>query len=78
MEADGACHEQVVVAACDCAVSAVWLSFVGEVFVEHGEVAFGVEVVADGGDERCDDHWLCGGVGVEPIFAWNPLPDFVC
>lgn len=50
MKADGARHEEVVVFAYDSSESAVWFTFVGEVFIEASEVAFDVEVFADDAD----------------------------
>lgn len=77
VEGDGACHQEVVVVSGDGSVCSVGFALVLKVFVETLRVAFGVEAVADGFDECGDDHRFGGDVGVEAVFAWQSLADFV-
>lgn len=77
VQADGACHEQVVVFADNGTVGAVGLAFIYEVFVKTAFVALSVEMFADDLDEGGDDHWLGGDVGVEAVFARYALKYFV-
>ena len=77
VEADGSGHEDVVVCADDGSVGAVGFAFVDEVFVEASAVGLGVEVFAYDFDEGGYDHGFGGDVGVEAVFAWEALADFV-
>jgi hypothetical protein len=61
----------------DCAVRAVWFTFVGEVFIETAAVALGIDMVADSLDKSRDNHRLCGDVGMEAVFARNALPNLI-
>ena len=69
VQADGACHQQVVVVAVNGAVSAVGLTLVGEVFVKTADVALGVQALANDLYECGNNHGLGGDVGMEAVFA---------
>lgn len=73
MQADGACHQKVVMMAVDSAVSAVRLALVCEVFVETPDVALGVQAFAYDFHECGYNHRLGGDICVEAVFARKSL-----
>ena len=77
MQTDCACHQQVVMLADNRTVRAVLFPFVCQILIKTSSVAFSVKMFPDAFYERGDDHGLCRYIGVETVFARNPLPYLV-